>query len=393
MKSTSESNIGTSSINILNVEGQSRPRSWSSQVLTTSPGGSISLTLSNQNLAHLSFWDNAQLKTEQLFYAQQTGSVWQTEIVAATHGAQSAIGLTRAGQPLIAYFDLDQSQLMLARKSASGWEAESITPDEKDFLVSFAPGALHLVMDSQDRPIISFYNNDALKLAQPHGAGWEIETLVAGAGAGFFHDLVLDSQGNPVIAYHLLGKQELHLLRRIGGVIEDELVDATPNSGEYVSLALDANDQAHLCCWQATGLIYFTKSMNGGEWQSEQVDAEAGNQGLGLYCKIGVSRTGIPKIAYYDGHNGRLKFAHRNQDSTWVIDTVDDGGGSTGDAGGYIAMKLNALGLAQIAYYDWGTQEIKFTQEPSLALGCLKLLLMFWNWFVALRKRTPNRSE
>ena len=153
------------SIEIPNFQSASGSRTWPVTIVDSVVSGHIALTLDLQGGVHLSYWKNQETTKGQLFYAQQAGNEWSQEVVTTAQGAQTAIAVTNGGQLLIAYFDLDNAQLMLARKSAIGWEIESVKSSEDASLVSFAPGALCLAIDDQDQPVITYYDNDALKLA------------------------------------------------------------------------------------------------------------------------------------------------------------------------------------------------------------------------------------
>jgi len=392
-----------------NSSTAAKSRPWLSLPITTTDGSHTSLAIDDQGQAHLVYWDNRQTEKRQLVYAQRTGQGWQMENLVATQGDQVAIALTSDGSPLIAYFDFEvplatqpssaAPQLRLARRVNGGWEMESVTTQSADFLASFASGDLCLALAADDQPVITYFDNDALKLARRQGSDWEITTIATGHGAGFFHDLALDDQGQPVIAYHHLGRQQLRLIHWIEGTMQDDLIDETPNSGEYVSLVLDENNQPQLCCWQAAGLAYFTRANNSEEgpagaenetgpaWRLESVEAAQGHQGLGLYCQLTLDGQGVPLVAYYDGHEGDIKFARRNPDGNWSGTLVDDGGGPEGDAGGYIALALDQQDRVQIAFYDWSTQSLKFAFEKSDRPGCAVWFMIIWNWLGPLLGR------
>ncbi len=109
-------------------------------------------------------------------------------------------------------------------------------------------------------------------------------------------------------------------------------------AGEYVSLALDPGNRAHISYRSAAGVAYATNAS--GSWKISIIDSAAGRWGK---TSIAVDTEGAVHVSYYDYTNGRLTYA-TNASGTWVTSVVDGAGGWTN------ALALDAAGKVHISY-------------------------------------------
>ena len=101
----------------------------------------------------------------------------------------------------------------------------------------------------------------------------------------------------------------------------------------------------------------------GGRWgATETVDA---SPDAGVYLS-GVANsgfdgyTGPPAVAYTDGGRGDLKFALRNGDGTWRVETVD----AAGSTGLYPSLVANDGGYA-VAYYNRSRGDLRLARRSA----------------------------
>lgn len=107
-----------------------------------------------------------------------------------------------------------------------------------------------LALDDADNPHISYCNRGTsprqIKYASWDGSSWNIQVVDNAAVSIGSNSIALDSNGNPGIAYD--GPQGLRYAYWDGSVWNKGYVD-TDGGGDYVSLALDADDNVHISFW------------------------------------------------------------------------------------------------------------------------------------------------
>ncbi len=138
-----------------------------------------------------------------------------------------------------------------------------------------------------------------------------------------------------------------------------------PRYGRHSTLAVDKSTGfPHVAYYRSYddgggSLMYVT--YNGVEWVTELVDGRgvevaktsfaASPADTGKYSSISVDSNGRPHIAYYDARSKTLRYTYRTVDGNWVIETVDDGGGSA-QVGEYCSLVLNKFNEPYITYYN-----------------------------------------
>ena len=95
------------------------------------------------------------------------------------------------------------------------------------------------------------------------------------------------------------------------------------------------------------------------DWQCEAVDS---GSGIGSYTAIALNSDDEPRISYYDGGNGNLKYAYTTTSGScgttgnwgcYAIDTTDD-------VGRWSSLAIDGDGNAHIAYYDATNGSLKY---------------------------------
>jgi hypothetical protein len=147
----------------------------------------------------------------------QAALSWHIQTVdsAGLVGQESAITLDRSSRPVISYFDRTNYALKLVHcGDATCSSGNSFVTVDNNGQVGVGSS---LTLDSNDRPVISYYDisNGHLKLAHCADANCTSDTSIitvdSSGDVGRQSSLVLDSSGRPVIGYFDAGNSALKL--------------------------------------------------------------------------------------------------------------------------------------------------------------------------------------
>lgn len=190
---------------------------------------------------HITYWDASN---QNLKYATWKDKTWTVQTVDENSDrAYSSIAINGMGYPVVSYSGIGES-LKLARWNGIAWVTETVEGGGAYAMYT------SLALDDADNPHISYCNRGTsprqIKYASWDGSGWNIQVVDNAAVSIGSNSLALDSHGNPGIAYD--GPQGLRYAYWDGTVWNKGYVD-TDGGGDYVSLALDADDNIHISFW------------------------------------------------------------------------------------------------------------------------------------------------
>ncbi len=155
----------------------------------------------------------------------------------------------------------------------------------------------------------------------------------------FYQDMALDKDGNPVIAYCDVDKQDVKLAWWNGNSWDIQTVDSGKSVHTGISVDLDPNGDPGISYgWKK--LYYSHWNPDTQSWDREVVETGPRNDVTSLV----FDSAGNPHIAYYGG--GSLKHATKSSGS-WTITTVDQGAGAK-----YKDIALDGSGNPMIVYSD-----------------------------------------
>jgi hypothetical protein len=308
--------------------------------------------------------------------------------------------------PYISYYDADNGNLMLASPDPDGgnncgvggnwWcrivddgsQSGGVQTDNVGAYSSIAfwksstlPGKWKLGIsyyDSTNRALkyALYYKSSILALPT-----WSYTTIVSSNiifhNPGTYTSMKFTSDGTPLIAYYFhsnlnLGSGSLNLATQVtsggdcgvgtaAGKWQCDIIDsATGNGvGQYASLDLRYDDAIYLAYYDAVnGNLRYAwyggigVGCTNSEWVCSTVDS-AGDVGISASISAPKSVTDVPRIAYYDKTNGKVKYAMVSGacGGAWCIDAVDTIGViSSGHVG--ISMAMDQAGYPIIAYED-----------------------------------------
>ncbi|MHB9145751.1 MAG: stalk domain-containing protein [Symbiobacteriia bacterium] len=287
------------------------------------------------------------------------------------------IAVDRLGYPHILRWTLAQygqgHALAYAYKDSTGWHPEPIHESS----ASYGIGSAHLALDPSGAPHVCYFagENDDLIHAWRDGTGWHEETVDSYGQVGVYNDIAVDAQGRIHIVYYDLSHGHPKYALKSGGKWMIEVIDtSTADTGQYLSLALDASDNPHVAYHadfldgKAGHLRYAYRDASG--WHTNPfVDLGGASGYVGKYTQIALGPDGRAYIAYTDYRYERWrgdvviygqmpqKFAYQDTAGKWQTEFVDFGDQKNvnGDtlcnfaAGG---LHVDSQGVVSLVYSD-----------------------------------------
>ena len=205
------------------------------------------------------------------------------------------------------------------------------------------------------------------------GAGWDYPHIKEGAYIGLYPSMQIDSNGLLHISYfnhyenenftdlkyatYKDGERKSH---RIIDSLED--FNILENSGGYISLSLDSNDLPHIayCDGANTALKYAHYDEITENWNITTIIPED----VGLYTSLEIDNDDTPHIGYYDATFGDLKYIIYDREEN-IDENIVDTGGIDGDVGKYCSLglhfdEINNRTVSHIVYYDEKGGNLKY---------------------------------
>ncbi len=226
---------------------------------------------------------------------------------------------------------------------------------------------------------------------------WSYHTVADAGDTGEYPSLVLDDEGDAHISFYRAEDEHLYYAAEQDGKWTILRMDPTAASiGKFSSLALDADGYAHISYYdEANHMLKYTHTTSSGfvtpvEYVTGGLDESD--------TSLALDKNGRPIIAYYDYVAGSLMITYKDAGGSWQQETVD---GGDDDVGINPSMVLDDDGYPHISYYDATNQNLKYVakdangwQTPqvvnhsgsagyssSLALDHLgKPSISYWDW-------------
>jgi hypothetical protein len=229
-----------------------------------------------------------------------------------------------------------------------------------------------LVLDSKQRPHISYANFGTGKGAKLRYVHWQGETSwddkpISPAGdsvVGYFTSIALDANDVPSFSYYdyegPAGSGFMLRLRSVfwnGKYWEVRMVDRSSGSGKFNSIGLDSKGRpmiAYANVKAETSSLRFA-SWDGDAWKTETLEGIHGSQTTYSVSMV-VDKNDNPHITYSDVDGRLVKYATR-RNGQWLIQTVDRVARvGYPDRNG---IALDEQGNVYMSYYDSGDGVLK----------------------------------
>lgn len=296
-----------------------------------------SMALDASGNEHIAYLDqtNARLKV-----AVRDGSGWDIDVAdeSASVGWYSELALDSSGMEHIAYVDTDMRAVKYTVRQAGGGFSDLILEDE-DVTQAFSAYP-DIVVDSQDRPTIAWYqdNTSTLEVARRDGSSWDRWTIPeSGNLGGYRHMLQVDSQDQLHLVYtrgtdgggdtqcdqprectvqHAVFNGTNWTLTTVGQL-------PSTATGVYPSFTLDGADRPVVAWYSVTGDLVVASPMPDGDWEQVTVAADFA---FGQFPTILMDANGQEVIVTFDNTADDLLVVSRipwDADRDWVADADD----------------------------------------------------------------------
>jgi len=279
---------------------------------------------------------------------QSATLTWQIETVDSSDdvGSHTSLVVDSDDRPHISYYDAISKALKYAAYDGATWQIETVDDDGE------VGEYTSLALDSNDRPQISYYDaiSKSLKYAAYNGSAWQIETVDNDGEVGQYISLALDSNDYPHISYYDATSGALKYAAYDGAAWQIETVDDADDVGHFASLALDSNDRPHIGYINASSKLVRYANLESSAWFSETV--YAGIDRPVLYTSLALDAADTPHLSWHLGtpiNFVAYALVYATHDgSEWQGEAVDN----EGLVGHYPSLALDPAGRPHISYYS-----------------------------------------
>lgn len=254
------------------------------------------------------------------------------------------IAIAADGSVHVAYYDEGARAVKYGERGSSGWTITTVD-------TGFSGGYVSMALTSDGRPAIVYVAfSAAVRYALWNGTVWSRETIDASATLPRYVDIVLDSANRPYVSYYADGT--LRYATKVGGVWSLEVADPTPSAGLYSRICLDSLGVPAIAYYDSVNHSLRWATDRNGRWTHTVLD---GSGDAGWDISLSTDADGHAQIAYYARISGSLRFA-LNTTLGWVLETADVGG----VVGWYTGIATDAAGFPHISYYDWTNGDLRY---------------------------------
>lgn len=263
---------------------------------------------------HIGYYDvtNGNLKHAMGVWTSTGCCTWSINTVASAGaiGKFASIVIDSSGVPHMSYYDETNGNLMYTKFTPSAWENETVEASGNVGQYTW------IAVDSNGVPHISYYdvtNGDLKYAVKPSAtARWTIETVDSDGDVGTYSSIKVDSTGLPHISYRNATLETLNYATRTATGAAWKRQEVRSKGTRWTSIALDSSNSPRISAYeQSFGRLWYVRK-TAGDWNSDNLDfipnLPPSAAGVGLYSSLALVGN-TPRISYYDGSNGNLKFA------------------------------------------------------------------------------------
>ena len=346
---------------------------WNIEVVDRSGAGQFSsMKIDREGNAHIAYvaTEGGKFSLKYAFWDHLVKR-WFVMTV-ADRASFCSLTLDSKQKPHISYADRgtlmgDKLRYVYWDDTAKTWKQQAV-PLNADTIAYYTS----IVLDSQDRPRISFYEYDGprnsgfrvrMRAVAWDGENWKVQTVDGQNQSGKFNSLAIDAKDRLHLAY--ANVNTLTAAIRYGfwdgqawkvEMIEEFNRNTKAYIGYSAGIALDQGGDPHVTYSQYSRPYYLKYAYRkAGQWRVEAVDELAG-VAYPDRNSIVIDSQGQPYISYYDPGNGNLKVAHR-RGNRWYAEVVD------GSRSGYTSSIQVVGNELWVSYSDEGSGGLKVARR------------------------------
>ncbi len=238
-------------------------------------------------------------------------------------GAFNSVAIGTDGNPVVSYYDnLPEGNLKVLH-------CDDPVCDGTDDTINVVASAgdvgqyTSIAIGKNGNPVIAYYDvtNHDLKVARCNdkacaGGNEAISTVESTGDVGEFASLAIGVDGNPVIAYYKRSTGDLRVARCndpacVGGNEKRSTVSAAGDVGPYASLGIGLDGRPVVAFYDATQHFLKIARCNdpacaGGNEKITTLDSKGD---VGQHASLAIGVDGVPVVAYFDASNNKIKVA------------------------------------------------------------------------------------
>ena len=192
------------------------------------------------------------------------------------------------------------------------------------------------------------------------GSGSTARLLETG-DEGMWPSIALAANNKAHISYYDATEGDLRYVTRYGSWSSSRTVDSGGNVGEYSQIVLDGQENPHIVYYDRTNSQIKYAWHDGDSWNTEaiagvgQVWLSQGQPYIWRLASLAVEDSGRAHVSWYDHNTGDLMYGVRNG-AGWDIETVE----SDGVVGVDSALVLDSADRPHIAYFDYTDTDLHY---------------------------------
>ena len=205
-----------------------------------------------------------------------------------------------------------------------------------------------------------------------YGAGtgdWSASAINGTVGEAYLFDeqntaIAVDSDRNAHVIYvdYFDGTYPLYYATKASGSAAWSISRVGTEEGRYVSLAIDLENNLHICYTDSSGnLKYAMKPAGSSTWNISAILDALGYPEQGMYTSIAVDVNKNVHMSYTDSA-GYFKYANKAFGSSiWTIQQI-----GTVQEAQFTSIAVDSNGTVYIAYFSPITGELKLAHKSSI---------------------------